>query len=152
MARILAVGSGRWSSQRLTLATLRKVMTVYRDPYVLVCDMGDGAPRFAAAAARSLGWVVEAHEIDPTKCAEDCPTENHRRMGGPAGSWCPTARHRNTELMLDSGIDLCLAFTRTSSREEHGYRAGQHEASRRDIGIWTVDQPRKAVRDADQTS
>jgi hypothetical protein len=146
MARILAVGSSRWSNQRATLAALRKVMALYRDPYTLVCDMSDGAARYAAAAARSLGWDVEPFELDQAKCAEDCPpADGHRRPGGPDGSWCPTARHRNTETMLDSGIDLCLALIRPGNRDAQGQRQGQEAARRRDIGVWTVHQAPKDV-------
>jgi hypothetical protein len=144
MARILAVGSSRWTSQRLTTATLRKVMALYRDPYVLVCDMTDGAARYAAAAARALGWDVEPYELDQAKCAEDCPpADGHRRPGGPSGSWCPTARHRNTEAMLGGGIDLCVAFVRSGPRDDQGHRQGQAQARRRDIGVWTVQQAPK---------
>jgi hypothetical protein len=150
MARILAVGSSRWTNQRAALAALRKVMTLYREPYVLVCDMGDGAPRFAAAAARSLGWTVEPYELDQSKCADSCPApEGHRRPGGPTGSWCPSARSRNTELMLNGGVDLCIGFVRPGSRDDQGFKQGQAQARRRDIGVWTIEQ-RKAAGDGDQ--
>lgn len=150
MARILAVGSVRWSDHRRTVAALRKVMTVYRDPYTLVCDMTDGASRFAAAAATQLGWAVEAYELDPAKCAKDCPP-GHRRPGGPTGDWCPTAAGRNHNRMLDSGIDLVVAFVRSGRREDKGTRAGQFEARRRDIGIWTITQPWKGKDSGNQT-
>lgn len=144
MARIMAVGSSAWTNQRLTATALRKVMALYRDPYVLVCDMTDGAARFAAAAARSLGWEVEPHEFDPSKCASDCPPpDGHRRAGGPDGSWCPNARFRNIDRMLDAGVDLCLSLVRPSSRKAQGHRQGQEQARKRDVGVWTVEQTSK---------
>ncbi len=150
MVRILAVGSAKWSDHRRTVAVLRKVMTIYRAPYTLVCDMGDGAPRHAAAAARQLGWTVEAHELDAAKCAKDCPPQ-HRRAGGPTGDWCPTAAGRNRNTMLDSGIDVVLSFIRPGRRDDQGTRTGQAETRRRGIGIWTIEQPRKDNGRGNQT-
>lgn len=118
MARVLALGSPAWTSHRLTMVALRRVMDTFREPYTLVCDMGDGAARYAAAAAQKLGWTVERHETDMAKCAADCPKSNHRRKGGPTGDYCPTARHRNTLDMIATGIHVALVFVHQRGRED----------------------------------
>lgn len=139
MRRIVVVGSPTWTDNRTAMAALRRVMAVYRDPYTLVCDMSDGAARYAAAGARTLGWAVEPHEIDPAKCLPDCPTENHRRRGGPTGDWCPAVRFRNVLDMLDSGPDLALFLVRPTGRSA-ATRMGQAEAKARGIGVWEYVQ------------
>jgi hypothetical protein len=146
--RIVAIGSTHWNDRRTTMAALKRVMEVYRDPYTLVCDMSDGAARYAAAAARSLGWALEAYEVDTTKCQPDCPTDNHRRRGGPEGDWCPGARPRNLALMLDTNPDLCLFLVRPHGTSPS--RIGQAEAKRRGIAVWQYEQ--KGKSDGDTTS
>lgn len=138
--RILVFGSALWTSRKLTFDALRRVMEVFRGPYTLVCDMTDGAARYAAAAARDLGWQIEAHEFDITKCGPDCPTKNHRRPGGPGGDWCPSARLRNQELMADLGADVCIVLN--YGTPPSGYRRdGTKEIKARGIGVWDYTQP-----------
>jgi len=142
--RILVFGSPYWSSRKLTVDALQRVMEVYRPTYTLVCDMTDGAARYAAAVARELGWQVEVHEFDVTKCGPDCPTRNHRRKS-QQGDWCPSARLRNQEAMADLGADVCIAL---------GYgvppsgvrRDGTKEIKARGIGVWEYTQPGAARR------
>ena len=153
MRRVVVVGSPGWSDSRTAIAALRRVMDVYREPYTLVCDMTDGAARYAAAAARMLGWRVEPHEFDQSKCLPDCPTVNHRRRGGPTGDFCPAARGRNTAAMLDSNPDLCIALLRSGGgRATHdGARAGQAGARARGIAVWQYQQ-RKGQDGGDEAS
>jgi hypothetical protein len=136
--RIVIFGSSRWTSRKLTVDALSRVMRVFQGPYTLVSDMTDGASRYAAAAARELGWRVEQHEFDQSQCGADCPTKNHRRAGGPAGEWCPTARLRNFSRMLDLGADQALLFNFGSQSKSR--RDGTNELKDRGIGIWEFVQ------------
>jgi hypothetical protein len=141
--RILVFGSSLFTSRPLATTALKRVMQVYRGPYTLVCDMTDGAARYAAVVARDLGWQIEGHEFDVTKCGPDCPTSNHRRPGGPAGDWCPSARLRNQEAMAELGADqaivLCYGTPPSGAR-----RDGTKEVKARGIGLWEyVQQPAK---------
>lgn len=143
--RVIAIGTPRWTDHRTTVAALRRVMDVYHGPWTLVCDMGDGAARHAAAAARDLGWQVDVYPVDVAKCAADCPTAGHRRRGGPSGEFCPTAKRRNLLAMLDSGVDHAVAFVRPDRRET-GERFGQEDLRKHDIGIWTYTQKERRDR------
>jgi hypothetical protein len=138
--RILVFGSALWTSRKMTTDAFRRVMEVYRGPYTLVCDMTDGAARYAAVVARELGWQVEVHEFDVTKCGPDCPTRNHRRPGGPQGDWCPSARLRNQEAMAELGVDLCIAFS-YGVPPSGVRRDGTKEIKARGIALWEYTQP-----------
>src|SRR5262245_13573039 len=139
--RILVIGSAEWSDAPAAKRALRRVEEVYQGPYVLVCDMSDGAPRYAAAAARTLGWSIEPHEVDPSKCGPDCP--DHRRRGGLTGDYCPTYRHRSTIAQLATGPDLVIALLRPR-REGKAVRIGQVEVRSRGIALWEFTQRRGA--------
>lgn len=132
MVRIAAIGSRKWKSTRQTQRALRRVVEMFKPPYVLMHDGGDGAPRYAAVNADRMGWTIEPHEVDPTKCTDECPPpEGHRRKGGSTGSYCPLARMRALHSMLDAGADLVLAFVTAPDT-----RLGQAEAARRGVGVW----------------
>lgn len=129
--RIIGMGSIRWKDTRTTLAALRRVERVYKPPYTLLHNGTLGAAQYLAVNAKKRGWTIELHDADLTKCAPDCPTENHRRRGGPAGDYCPSARARALQNMLDSGADLLIALVVTD-----GTRLGQKEASSRGLAVW----------------
>lgn len=136
--RLLVIGSHHWSDHRQTMAALRRVMTVYREPYTLICDTTNGAARHATVGARELGWEVEEHRLDVTKCGPDCPPSNHRRHSGPDLDYCPTAGRRNLRAML-ADADHAIVFTRPRGRSTDN-RIGQQDIRRHDIGIWTYTQ------------
>jgi hypothetical protein len=131
MTRTVVVGSADWRDRRLTMSALRRVMDVYKPPYTLVCDMSDGASRYALAGARELGWEIEPRQYDESKCAPDCPP-GHRREGGPEGSWCVTARRRNLDAMIESDPDVVIAFIIGQKIA----RMGQHRARELGIAQW----------------
>ena len=81
------------------------------DPGSVVLVHGDasGLDRMAAAAARRLGFQLEAHPADWSgPCRPDCPDHRRRRRDGT--SYCPAAGvYRNAE-MVELGADLALVF------------------------------------------
>jgi len=139
--RIVLFGSKLWTSRALTVAAFNRIMQVYRPPYTLVCDMTDGAARFAAATAHSLGWQVEVHEFDPTKCGPDCATSGHRRSGGPHGDYCPTAKARNVDRMVDLGTDLVVVLSHGTPIAGATGRDSTKEIKMRGVGLWEFTQP-----------
>lgn len=131
MRRIVVIGTPGWRDRRTATEALQRVTEVYRGPYTALCDTSTGAGRYASAIARELGWAIDAHDVDTSTCAPACPTgPGHRRTGGPAGEYCPTARQRR---FLDdlNGADLCIVL----AASPHA-RLGQAEAARRGIAVW----------------
>lgn len=126
---IIAVGVQGWKDRRTTAEAFRRIAETYKGPYTVHCDTGTGAGRFAAALGRELGWTVNAQDVDPAKCAPECP-QGHRRPGGSTGDWCPTARHRWFTQQLDHA-DLVIGLVNDTNA-----RFGQVEAAKRGIAVW----------------
>lgn len=144
MTRILVVGAPRWNDARQTTTALRRVMETYRDPYTLLTDMGEGAGRYAAAAARKLGWTIEPHPVDSAKCVDECPPD-HRKSGGPEGSWCPTAKRRNVVSMLDTADVMISLITPGVSSGNTSTQTGRTAANQRGIAVWVYAQQKGKV-------
>jgi hypothetical protein len=139
--RILVIGSLEWTSRALTRQALNRVLKTFKPPYTIVCDGTDGAAKYAAAVGREMGMGVELHELDTAKCGPECPDEDgHRRVGGPAGEWCPTAKIRNFMAMAASSIDVCIALDIPSNTNV--YRDGRKDIKmKHGIGLWEYVQP-----------
>lgn len=139
MRRIVVTGSPKWRDTKTTNLALTRVIETYQGPYTLIYDPGTAPGRYAAAAARKLGWALEPREVDITKCGPDCAEEHHRRPGGPAGDWCPTARTRDFMDLLETSPDVVFAFNtepkRTSRRDGH-----LMAALARGIAVWSYQQ------------
>jgi hypothetical protein len=123
MARVMVTGSRNWTDPALYGALL--FHTGRGD--TLVHGGARGADLMAAAAATRIGLTVEEHKAD------------WRRWGNAAGPI------RNTE-MLNSGIDLVLAFQVADSR---GTAHAISEAERLGIPVkrWACDTPGGRVRE-----
>lgn len=92
--RVLVCGSRGWQDY-LTIYGALMAVKPYGDAYVtIVHGAARGADSLAEQAAEALYWPVEAYPADWDK---------HGKAAGPI---------RNKR-MLDSGIDLVLAFTVT---------------------------------------
>lgn len=137
MRDILVIGSPNYSDLREIRRTLRAVETVYHGPYrVLVAD-GSALASYVVGAARDQGWTTELVTVNPD-CATDCPA-GHRRKGGPAGTYCPTARRHLTRELLQNGPDLVLCFVRPTTGLR-GTRVGQADAKKLGLPIWEYEQ------------
>jgi len=127
------------------MEALQRVTQTYRDPYTVITNGRQGAATYALAAARELGMDTEEYPFDPTKCGSDCAITNHRRTGGPTGSWCPTAESRNLDLMIKTGVDVVLAFHRPESSVAE-VRDGTKQIKKQGIAVWDYVQQRSARR------
>lgn len=137
MRRILVVGTDTWSDRRATTAALREVMETYQPPYTLITeDARGGACRLAAVIAGTvLGWKVQTFQVSE-KCDADCREgTGHRRRSTSGHDYCPTARRRMVEEILDTGPDLLLVLRKPTTRSD-GERLGQLAAKRRGIAVW----------------
>lgn len=118
--RVMVTGSREWAERTIIRMELARLCG---HPVVLVHGDARGADRECAAIAESLGFTTEGHPAD---------WGAHGRAAGPI---------RNRE-MLDSGIDLVLAFHVHDSR---GTADAVREARRRGIPTrrwWTnTDYP-----------
>lgn len=142
MRRIVVGGSPTWSDRASTTAAIRRVIEVYKGPYTLITDPSAGPGRYASVVAREHGWTVEPYEVD-TKCGPACEP-NHRRRGGPDGTYCPTARVRALDAQLELGPDLLVMLTRPTSSQPTVDRIGQAGARQRGIALWQYTQKRGA--------
>lgn len=97
MTRVLVTGSRTWRKNDLIEAVLTDVGVRLRgQPVTLVVGGARGADRVAESVARKLGWQVETHLPD---------WRRHPRTAGMV---------RNQE-MVESDVELCLAFIRNHS-------------------------------------
>lgn len=97
--RVMITGSRDWTDSSLiqaSLVTINATMRKDNEPTTLVHGGANGADTIGAAAATELGWALEEHIPDWSK----------GKRAGPL---------RNVE-MLESGIDLVIAFHKDNSR------------------------------------
>jgi hypothetical protein len=90
--RILITGDREWFDKLMISAVLRSV-TMFKDPASVTVIEGEarGADRLGASAARGLGLNVEPYPAE---------WDQYGRAAG----------HIRNQQMLDTGVDLCLAF------------------------------------------
>jgi hypothetical protein len=93
--RILVTGSREWD-RPLPIAVALLVHSGAPEEATLISGCARGADQMAEEAALAFGWEVEHHPADWAK---------HGKRAGYI---------RNQE-MVDSGADLCIAFTRGGS-------------------------------------
>lgn len=92
MKRVLITGSRTWTNRRVIERALRDVSSEYAGKDITIVHGGaHGADTIAGEIAQSLGMFTEVHKAD------------WRRYGKSAGA----IRNR---VMVDSGVQLCLAF------------------------------------------
>lgn len=112
--RLLVTGSRYWTDHAIIargLATALDDLADESGPTVLVHGDCRGADRIAASIwVARFGLPVEPHPADwDGPCRAEC-ARGHRRRHARGGSFCPAAgMYRNIE-MVESRIDLCLAF------------------------------------------
>ncbi|MDA8183865.1 MAG: SLOG family protein [Actinomycetota bacterium] len=113
--RILVTGGRDYTDADRVEAELKSAVAARLgagvDPSQVVLVHGDapGLDRLAAAAAKRLGFQVEAHPADWTgPCRPTCPSHRRRRRDGT--DYCPAAGvYRNAE-MVELGADLAIVF------------------------------------------
>lgn len=96
MIRVLITGSRNWEDADL----IRKVFNQVDEKQEVTLISGacpDGADSIAEQVADELGWAIERHPADWDK-------------------WGKRAGYVRNQEMVDSGVDLCLAFIRNNSR------------------------------------
>lgn len=99
--RVLVTGSRTWTEQSIIRGALRLVQRE-APPWDLRLVHGGavGADTLANDLALSMGWDG---------------VEVHRPIWRPDGVYDPKAGFKRNQRMVDSGIDLCLAFIHNGS-------------------------------------
>lgn len=110
MTRVLVTGSDQWTDMHMLTRELDRV-----DPAATLVYQHrvHTAPGNAAAALwEAQGRRIEAHPVDwHAPCRrEECG--HHRRRYDPntRRTWCPSAATRCYRHIIDTGLDMCLAF------------------------------------------
>lgn len=72
------------------------------------------------------GRKTEEFPADWRNCAPEC-NSTHRKVNSRGQEYCPTAGHRRNQAMIDSGIELLVAFpggTGTADCVKRAQKAG----------------------------
>lgn len=109
--RILVTGSRTWTDKGIISRAFDSV-----EPYLgmggmvtLIHGGAAGADTFAARIAKQRGWAIEEHPAQWTTHTDKCPDWH---WGLPK---CKMAGHRRNAEMVNSGVDICLAFIKDNS-------------------------------------
>jgi hypothetical protein len=118
--RVLVCGSRSYSDANTLHGVLRGLLheMLMWDTWKVVHGGAVGADMLAGAWA---GDQAEAHPAKWDHCGPSCPPF-HRRQRRGGGDYCPTAGHRRNQEMLDSGVDLVIAFVDKPLEESRGTR------------------------------
>jgi hypothetical protein len=104
--RILVTG-GRWFSNRDIVA---RTLAAQPGDAVLVHGAAKGADTLCASWWTAMGRNVDPHPADWSgPCRPTC-RKGHRRRRSDGTSYCPSAGPYRNQEMLDSGVDLVIAF------------------------------------------
>jgi hypothetical protein len=115
----LITGSRSWPDPQLLADRL---MDAWHDAtqlghqdIVIVHGGADGADTLARLWAEGHGLQDEQYDAPwSAPCAPQCPP-GHRRKRARGGDYCPLAGHRRNQAMVDTGADLCIAFSHNNS-------------------------------------
>ena len=122
--RILITGSREWENRGLILRAIRKHAPANtRAATIVHGDHWRGVDVMAKSVAAELGLPQEPHPADWHK---------HGKAAGPI---------RNQE-MVDSGVDVCLAFPMGKSR---GTRDCMARAERAGIPVHNYGEPQEGI-------
>lgn len=118
--RILMTGSRGWSDRRSIAGAIRRALKYLgreAEGAVLVHGAARGADSLAAQIAAELGLETEAHPAAWKTHNDSCPQEDPGTgacwQGRPQG--CKRAGFRRNQEMIDSGVDILLAFIQDNS-------------------------------------
>lgn len=129
ISRILMTGSRGWTDRRSIAASLKralKYLAVEPERAVLVHGGAFGADALAAQVAREMGLALEAHPAQWGIHSDDCPAEDPgdgtcwQGMVRGGRNYCKRAGFRRNKEMIDSRVDILLAFIRDDSRGATG--------------------------------
>lgn len=97
--RILVTGSRNWADTQTIQRVMASIESANPDRKFTLIEGGcpTGADAMAVREATRLGWAIETHNAD---------WEHHGRIAGPM---------RNRK-MVNSGVFVCIAFIKNSSR------------------------------------
>lgn len=107
--RVLATVSRSYKSWSTMRGALEKVHAEHPDAVLVHGDAPKG-DRDAAGIWRSLGGETEAWPAKWSECGWDCPHATHRRVNKAGKEYCPYAGLRRSGEMVESGINLTVAF------------------------------------------
>lgn len=123
--RVIVCGGRRYGN----LKNVVDALSGFPSDTIIVHGSATGADRLAHRAARELGFDVEPHPANWSRCGEDCPPGHLREIKRVAARsiyvdpYCPTAGFRRNQEMADAGADLCIAFPGGSGTEDMVRRA-----------------------------
>lgn len=109
--RVLVTGSRSWRDEQTIRDALSSVVSVHGpEDVTVVHGAASGADAIADHVANGWwGLTVERHPADWTQpCTPNCQPGHRRRRG--VTDYCPAVGPRRDAAMVESGIDLCLAF------------------------------------------
>ncbi len=98
-------------------------------PLTLVYGCATGADTLASAFAISRDWKLDPFPADWPNCGALCPMDGgrHRRKRRDGSRYCPIAGHLRNQAMVDSGLDVLVAFpggTGTADMTRRARKAG----------------------------
>ena len=120
--RIGLTGSRNWKLEvpirRALRATVAEAVAAGLRPVLIHGNCPTGADHLADRIWRSWQWVPEVYDADWDSCGRGCPRKPHRvkrwpedrHHPGTLDDWCPKAGPRRNQRMIDSGLDVLLAF------------------------------------------
>lgn len=118
-ARILMTGSRGWEDTRSISGAIRRALKFLKkeaDGSTLVHGAARGADTLAAEIAEELGLETEAHPANWKIHNDNCPKEEPSNGGCWQGRYsCSRAGFRRNQEMIDSGVDILLAFIKDES-------------------------------------
>lgn len=127
--RILMTGSRTWTDRRAIAGSIRRALKFLgREPEqaTLIHGAAQGADKLAESIAVELGLRTEAHPADWNTHNSNCPKTDPGNgscwQGLTKGgrTYCKRAGFRRNQEMIDSGVDILLAFIQDESRGASG--------------------------------
>lgn len=133
--RLGVTGGRKYDDASFVAATL----AAYPADAVLVYGDAPGADRLCARVWRALGRIVEPHRAKWAAPCRDTCTPGHRVKRGDGTDYCPAAGVYRNQEMVDSGLDLLIAFPGGVGTADMIYRTGQAGVDVVDLREGSVD-------------
>lgn len=115
--RILITGSRDWEDDDTIYEALENWDAMRRSDQIFTLVSGacpTGADSMCEVHAEGFGWDIERHPADWTHCDATCNPSHRKTRNGK--SYCPKAGFTRNAQMVNSGVDVCLAFIRNRSK------------------------------------
>lgn len=135
MTRIGFTGGRNYSNRKRVEYVIDKLISHYGTDFTIVHGGASGADRLVDQISTERG-VLSKH-VFPAEWDMPCNVNfcapHHRREGSNGASYCPAAGPRRNWAMVDSGLDLVVAFDGgkgTADMMRRSHRAG--------ITIWRI--------------